>query len=191
MPSASRSPLATKTKAALPRQISTVGGDIRATHNKNAVCFCDKRIVTPSITETPLMPRTVQFGCMLQRGYYPTADERLRGTFVLAVTQDPLPISLGAQSSTDAVRWRDKGSCFVLLEDRVKRYELTAKGVEISCRTPAPYRFGEVCDAHGWDSGRRVVSAISWRTICPRTSCCCCCCIGVLQESSRSSAVCL
>ena len=40
--------------------------------------------------------RTVQFGCMLQRGYYPHEDGRLRGTFLLALTQDPLPAIVGA-----------------------------------------------------------------------------------------------
>eukprot|EP00752_Nemacystus_decipiens_P017717 g15885.t1 len=43
----------------------------------------------------------VQFGCMLQRGYYPYGDDRLRGTFILALTQDPLPAILGADSSDE------------------------------------------------------------------------------------------
>lgn len=33
---------------------------------------------------------------MLQRGHYPSADGRLRGTFVLVLIQDPLPAVLGA-----------------------------------------------------------------------------------------------
>lgn len=53
---------------------------------------------TPSLT-----PRPVQFGCMLQRGYYPRADDRLRGTFMVALTQDPLPAILGADSSVEEV----------------------------------------------------------------------------------------
>ena len=53
---------------------------------------------TPSLT-----PRPVQFGCMLQRGYYPRADGRLRGTFMVALTQDPLPAILGADSSVEEV----------------------------------------------------------------------------------------
>lgn len=36
-------------------------------------------------------PCCMQFGCMVQRGYYPSKDERLRGTFVVSPAQDVLP----------------------------------------------------------------------------------------------------
>lgn len=42
---------------------------------------------------------------MLQRGYYPSADDRLRGMFILALTQDPLPAIIGADSDVEEVRW--------------------------------------------------------------------------------------
>ncbi|CBJ26923.1 expressed unknown protein [Ectocarpus siliculosus] len=35
-------------------------------------------------------PCCLQFNCMVQKGYYPTADDRLRGTFVLSTLQDAL-----------------------------------------------------------------------------------------------------
>lgn len=49
--------------------------------------------------------RAVQFGCMLQRGYYPITDSRLRGTFILALTQDPLPVMLSAESTGEEVSY--------------------------------------------------------------------------------------
>lgn len=36
----------------------------------------------------------MQFGCMLQRGYYPSTSGRMRGTFVLSSSQD---INAGVQ----------------------------------------------------------------------------------------------
>ncbi|CAN0079685.1 unnamed protein product, partial [Ectocarpus fasciculatus] len=39
-------------------------------------------------------PCCLQFNCMVQQGYYPTADDRLKGTFVLSTLQDALTGSL-------------------------------------------------------------------------------------------------
>ena len=47
----------------------------------------------------------MQFGCMVQRGYYPSGDERLRGTFVVSPAQDVLPgffFDTTASESADA-----------------------------------------------------------------------------------------
>lgn len=43
---------------------------------------------------------------MLQRGYYPSTDERLRGTFLLSPVQDLLPLYLGADAFIASVRGR-------------------------------------------------------------------------------------
>lgn len=62
----------------------------------------------------------VQFGCMVHRGYYPRADGRLRGTFVLALTQDPLPLILGVRDSDDddvRDRWRYKSAAIVFHQE--------------------------------------------------------------------------
>eukprot|EP00752_Nemacystus_decipiens_P013076 g11565.t1 len=50
-------------------------------------------------------PCCLQFGCMIHKGYYPTDDERLKGTMVLAPVQDALPLFLetGESSAATAV----------------------------------------------------------------------------------------
>ncbi|CAM9178383.1 unnamed protein product, partial [Hapterophycus canaliculatus] len=45
-------------------------------------------------------PCCMQFGCMVQRGYYPSQDERLRGTFVISPTQDALPAFIAPEGNT-------------------------------------------------------------------------------------------
>lgn len=41
---------------------------------------------------------------MLQRGYYPIADERLRGTFLLSPIQDALPFAMNIDNFKNWVR---------------------------------------------------------------------------------------
>lgn len=41
---------------------------------------------------------------MLQQGYYPITDERLRGTFLLSPIQDALPAYLAIDAFEDSVR---------------------------------------------------------------------------------------
>eukprot|EP00903_Cladosiphon_okamuranus_P010126 g9589.t1 len=44
-------------------------------------------------------PCCIQFGCMVQRGYYPTEDDRLKGTMILSPAQDSLPLFLETAES--------------------------------------------------------------------------------------------
>lgn len=44
----------------------------------------------------------MQFGCFVQRGYYPRENPRLRGTFIVSPAQDVLPLFLDAGGSVSA-----------------------------------------------------------------------------------------
>lgn len=44
----------------------------------------------------------MQFGCMVFRGYYPMADERLRGTFLISPVQDALPAFLDPEQDSSS-----------------------------------------------------------------------------------------
>lgn len=61
----------------------------------------------PPPTNTPNQefnggPCCMQFGCMVYRGYYPMADERLRATFLISPVQDALPAFLDPEQDSSS-----------------------------------------------------------------------------------------